>query len=246
MKVYYNDNDAFVCAWLRNLIDAKLIAAGEVDCRSILEVNADDVRGFDQAHFFAGIGGWAYALQLAGWGDRPVWTGSCPCQPLSVAGQRKGHADERHLWPAFHRLIAECRPPTVFGEQVASKDGKEWFAGVRADLEASRYACGCADLPCGAFGFPHQRARLFWLASDADSERLQRRALRTEYCATGIRYEEFGRLVDDEIRLSVPTGRHSRRAHGIPNRVGLSRGFGNSVVPQVAAEFISAFMECVP
>src|SRR3972149_3445728 len=120
-RAYYNENDAYAAQWLRNLIAAGHIAPGDVDERSIIDVQADDLRGYTQAHFFAGIGGWSIALRLAGWDDdRRVWTGSCPCQPLSSAGQRKGHADERHLWPSFQRVIAECRPATVFGEKVAS------------------------------------------------------------------------------------------------------------------------------
>ena len=165
---YYNDNDPFVCEWARNLIRAGLVPDGEVDERSITEVCADDLKGFLQCHFFCGILGWSLALRLAGWPeDRPVWTGSCPCQPLSSAGQRKGHADERHLWPAFHDLIAERRPATILGEQVASKDGREWFSGVRADLEALGYACGAADLCAAGVGAPHIRQRLWWVA-DAD------------------------------------------------------------------------------
>jgi hypothetical protein len=140
---YYNEIDPYAAQWLRNLIAEGLIAKGDVDERSIKDVRGSDLAGYTQCHFFAGIGGWSYALRLAGWPDsEPVWTGSCPCQPLSSAGQRKGHADERHLWPAFHALIAERRPATVFGEQVASKDGREWLAGVRADLEALGYASG--------------------------------------------------------------------------------------------------------
>src|SRR5215472_17245560 len=147
-SVQRHDNDPFACAWLRELIRAGLLPEGEVDERSILDVDPADLRPFRQCHFFAGIGGWPHALALAGWPeDQEVWTGSCPCQPLSVAGKRQGHADERHLWPAFHRLIAERRPATVFGEQVASLDGREWLSGIRADLEASGYACGAACLP---------------------------------------------------------------------------------------------------
>ena len=161
---YYNDNDPFVCEWVRNLIRAGLIMEGEVDNRSITEVQPDDVRGFERVHFFCGIAGWDLALRWAGW-EGPVWTGSCPCQPLSSAGQRKGHADERHLWPAFQHLISECRPGTCFGEQVASKDGREWFAAVRADLESMGYACGAADLSAAGIGAPHIRQRLYWVAN---------------------------------------------------------------------------------
>jgi len=162
---YYNDNDPKACAWLRELIAAGEIAPGHVDERSILEIKPDDLAGFDQCHFFAGIGGWALALRWAGLeGVAGIWSGSCPCQPLSCAGQRKGHADERHLWPAFHDLIAKRRPATVFGEQVASKDGREWFAGVRLDLEGLGYACGGADLCAAGVGAPHRRQRLFWVA----------------------------------------------------------------------------------
>ena len=169
--VYYNDNAPFVARWLRNLISAGLLPAGDVDDRSITEVNPDDLKGYDQCHFFAGIGGWPYALNLAGWPvDRPVWTGSCPCQPLSSAGQHQGHADERHLWPAFFSLIAERRPVCVFGEQVASKDGREWLSGVRADLETLGYACGAAGLPAAGVAAPHVRSRLYWVA-DAEGGR---------------------------------------------------------------------------
>lgn len=174
MAAYYNEHDSKAAAWLRELIKGGHIAHGEVDERSIVDVQPADLRGFTQCHFFAGIGGWSYALRLAGWlDDEPVWTGSCPCQPLSVAGQRKGHADQRHLWPAFYRLIAELRPPVVFGEQVASKDGREWFAAVRADLEGSGYACGGADLCAAGVGAPHIRQRLYFVAdigSVANSE----------------------------------------------------------------------------
>ena len=165
MSAFYNESDEFAAAWLRKLIERNLIAPGDVDDRSIVDVQSDDLRGYAQCHFFAGIGGWSYALRLAGWPDhRPIWTGSCPCQPLSSAGQRKGHADSRHLWPAFQRLIAECSPAIVVGEQVASKDGREWFSAVRSDLEALGYACGAADLCAAGVGAPHIRQRLYWVA----------------------------------------------------------------------------------
>lgn len=293
-----------------------LIPRGEIDTRSIRDVQPGDLTGFVQCHFFAGIAGWAYALELAGWPtDRPVWTGSCPCQPFSAAGKRKGVEDERHLWPEFRRLIAECNPPKVFGEQVASKDGRVWLAGVRADLEALGYAVGAADLCAAGIGAPHIRQRLFWMADAdggfagdgdiqpsgqhgqqskdgragerlADTERNPGDARRPANQpaegagapAAGSRTESGRRSVlgglgdDDDEGLEgrrlpererlgqfapwsssvlVPCADGKARrvepriqplAHGVPNRVGTLRGAGNAIVPQIAAEFIKAFL----
>lgn len=167
MSAYYNELDPYAAQWLRNLIAKGLIADGVVDNRSIVEVTSDDLKAFTQVHFFAGIGVWSHALRLAGWPDtRPVWTGSCPCQPFSVAGKGTGFADERHLWPEFFRLIRECRPRVVFGEQVASKDGLAWLDTVYADLETADYATAAVDICAAGVGAPHIRQRLYFVADD--------------------------------------------------------------------------------
>ena len=162
-----NEHDPYAAQWLRNLWpDAT------VDERSVVDLDAADLADHQRVHLFAGIGGWEYALRLAGWpNDSPVWTGSCPCQPFSSAGRAGGVLDERHLWPAFHRLIAECRPPVIFGEQVTSRAGRAWLAGVRADLEGLGYAVGAADLCAASVGAPHIRQRLFWVADAGYTER---------------------------------------------------------------------------
>lgn len=173
MSAYYNEIDPYAAAWLRNLIRDGHIADGVVDERSISDVKPEELFEFTQCHFFAGIGVWSYALRSAGWeDDRPVWTGSCPCQPFSGAGNRKGMADERHLWPHWFHLIEECRPPTVFGEQVASKDGLGWIDLVQADMEGADYAIGAFDLCSAGFGAPHIRQRL-WFVADTDNPRSQ-------------------------------------------------------------------------
>lgn len=178
--IYCNEFDPAAAAWLRQLMADGLIPKGEVDERSITDVPADHLRDARRAHFFAGIGGWERALELAGWpADRSVWTGSCPCQPFSSAGKRKAEADPRDLWPEFLRLITGRRPPVVFGEQVASSDvvgkagGKPgtatrrvWVDRVRADLEAAGYAFGACVLGAHSVGAPHIRQRLYWVARD--------------------------------------------------------------------------------
>lgn len=125
---YYNEIDPIAAEWLRRLIAAGHIAPGDVDERDIRLVRPDDLRGYRQCHFFAGIGVWSYALRRAGWpDDREVWTGSCPCQPFSDAGAGEGFEDERHLFPAWFGLIRERRPVVVFGEQVASAAALAWL-----------------------------------------------------------------------------------------------------------------------
>ncbi|MBM0400842.1 DNA cytosine methyltransferase [Serratia sp. 4542] len=162
----YNEIDPYAAEWLRNLIAAGHIAPGDVDERSIEDVKPDDLRNYTQCHFFAGIGVWSYALRNAGWpDDKPVWTGSCPCQPFSAAGKGDGFADERHLWPHFHWLISEYRPKHVFGEQVASGNANAWFDLVQADLEAMDYAFGIVPFPSAGVGSPHIRDRAYWVAN---------------------------------------------------------------------------------
>lgn len=189
MTAYYNEFDPKAAAWLRELIKAGHIAPGDVDERSIVDIRPADLVGYTQCHFFAGIGVWSYALHRAGWpDDRPVWTGSCPCQPFSAAGKGAGFTDERHLWPHFHWLIENCRPPIVFGEQVASKDGLGWLDLIQADLEGSGYTSGAVDTCAAGFGAPHIRQRLYWVAY-TDNARSQGRGQpereRTLECLVG-------------------------------------------------------------
>jgi DNA (cytosine-5)-methyltransferase 1 len=348
---YYNENDPKAAAWIRELIKQNLIPQGEVDERSITEINPRDIDSFAQAHFFAGICGWPLALQLAGWpATRPVWTGSCPCQPFSTAGKGLAQADERHLWPVFFNLIKECRPEYVFGEQVASAIGKGWLDGISTDLGEEGYTCGSAVLGAHSLGSPHIRQRLYWVAytmrsgqqgqgvvgrpsdSTEKEDREINRTLNAGRSSCGSS-EASGVAQPDELRpqghellqSGLPSGssetdrvadangsrsldgQHpkdgwgaeavakrggdcgmadpmltgewrnqwesgtegcsawldcttipcrdgkARRiptepaffplAHGIPARVVRLRGYGNAIVPQVAAEFIQAFQE---
>lgn len=174
MRSIYNEIDPGAARWMRNLIADGHIADGVVDERSIADLRADDVAGDGQRHFFAGIGGWSYALRLAGVSDTAsVWTGSCPCQPFSAAGRGLGNADDRHLWPEWFRLIRECRPAVLFGEQVASTAGLAWLDAVFADLEGVGYACAAADICAASVGAPHVRQRLYFVAyADGESGRL--------------------------------------------------------------------------
>ena len=311
---YYNEWDQKTAAWLRELIRQGLIADGEVDTRSIVDVRPDDLAGFVQCHFFAGIGGWSLSLRLAGWpDDRCVWTGSCPCQPFSSAGTQAGGADPRDLWPTWRVLIAQCRPHVVFGEQVESAIGHGWLDRLCDDLEGEGYAVGPVGLPAASVGAFHIRPRL-WFVADAGYSTGRASIERTHRAAVGCREENncspggggelgdtdeprsqgrrlyaeragassmVGVAITDErgcevANLPVRPERQDEAAavergagfwgaadwipcadgafrpvepgtfplaHGLPARVGRLRGYGNAIVPQVAAEVIAAYME---
>ena len=329
---YFNEIDPYAAEWLRNLIAAGHLPAGDVDTRSIVDVAADDLVGYGQCHFFAGIGGWALAARLAGWpDDRELWTGSCPCQPFSVAGKGAGTDDERHLWPHQFRLIRARRPAVWMGEQVAAAVGKDWLDGVLADLEGIGYAGRAAVVPACAADAPHRRDRL-WVVTERGgavdhSKRPRLEGLagdgndplgrpqpdrpaseaggggdvadsisggdrRKEPAADHVRPQADGpsnwvgrrcdargsawggagwiighdgkaRRVGTRIRRVVdglsagldrvrPDGGAEEvemiplLERGAVARVGKLRAFGNAIVPQVAAEVIAAYLDCMP
>lgn len=197
-EAYYNEIDPDAVAILRQLMSDDVIAPGDVDDRSIKDVKPDDLDGYTQAHFFAGGGLWSVAARLAGWpDDRPLWTGSCPCQPFSAAGKRRGTDDPRHLWPDFHRLIRARRPPVIVGEQVAGKAGRGWFDGVRSDLAGNDYTSRAIDIPACAVDSPQQRNRLWWLAmaGAGDSERRARPELGGRDCGPSAGWVEAANTV---------------------------------------------------
>ena len=342
---YYNEIDKYAAQWLRNLIAAGHIAPGDVDDRSISDVRPSDLVGYTQCHFFAGIGGWSLALRLAGWPDhRRVWTGSCPCQPFSVAGQGAGTADERHLWPHWFHLIRALRPDTIFGEQVEAAINHGWLDLVQDDLEGEGYAFAPVGIPAAGVGAPHIRQRLWFVADTMPAGRTQRwtesgggsvagnggtdgvadSQLQCERSTRqfapwvgdtvgGIKVVElahnnnnpgpqgWGPVRQRTVECTVGSGRvagelgdtESQRfgearglgtgcaertpnagttnqwtpcdwlpcrdgkwrpvepgtfplAHGVSNRVGRLRAYGNAIVPQVAAQVIQAYMECRP
>jgi DNA (cytosine-5)-methyltransferase 1 len=239
LTAYYNEYDPKAAAWLRELIKQGHIADGVVDDRSIEDVTPNDLKGFTQCHFFAGIGVWSYALRRAGWADdRPVWTGSCPCQPFSAAGKGAGFADERHLWPAFHHLISQCRPDVVFGEQVASKDGLGWLDLVQSDLEATGYASGAVDLCAAGVGAPHIRQRLWWVGARlADTAMCGRKSVTDEQAARvrgtllqqgkfGQQFGDLGATLGDMADTSI-TGLQGREWRGPTGTQGSPSGHGS-------------------
>lgn len=249
MAAYYNEIDPFCASWLRELIKGGHIADGVVDTRSIEDVTPEELSGYTQHHFFAGIGVWSYALRSAGWpDDRPVWTGSCPCQPFSQAGKGGGFDDERHLWPSWHWLIKQHKPAVIFGEQVTSKTAEPWVDLVQADLEAVGYAFGCVPFPAAGVGAPHIRDRAYWVANSQGErgDRIENTTGKTGGTSSKAGGETNGFWSGEEW-LECSDGKQRPIKPGImpladgdPGRVGTLRGYGNAINAEAAKEFILA------
>jgi DNA (cytosine-5)-methyltransferase 1 len=233
VTAFYNEPDPYAAAWLRNLIAAGHVAPGVVDERKIQDIEAWELATYTQCHFFAGVGVWSHALRRAGWpDDRPVWTGSCPCQPFSAAGQQKGFDDERHLWPVWFRLIEQRRPAIVLGEQVAS--ALQWVDLVSADMESAGYAFGASDLCAAGFGQPgvggfHIRQRLYFVAmadtDDAGSQGRDGVPERAGECAAGPGGLDGGMA---DAMLAGRTERGTIAGHGSPAGRGAAGGVADT------------------
>lgn len=263
MSVYYNEHDPYAAQWLRNLIQAGWLPAGDVDERDIRDVRAKDLAGYSQCHFFAGIGGWPYALRLAGVpDDYPVWTGSPPCQSFSVAGKRRGKDDERHLWPVFFELIRECRPAILFGEQVENAIAHGWLDDLQDDLEGEGYACGATCLSACGVGSPHIRQRLLFCAVEVSNPEVlpfgggknhktsvfeSKSAISESGNGSGANikrgnYWEVHQPPALYVADGLPTALDGR---GPISRIGTLKGFGNAIVPQVAQVFVESVFESI-
>lgn len=214
---------------------------------------------------FSGIGGFALAARWSGfrtiafceenpfcrrvlikhWPDTPIindvrdfdgtrhlyptlLTGGTPCQPFSRAGKRRGHADDRYLWPEMLRVISEARPAWIIAENVTGIIGVE-LDKTLSDLEGENYDPVTYLVPACAVDAPHERKRIWVVAhSNSPGFREQRwpcpitASLSVPECASRWTAEPDVCRVDD----------------GVPNRVAKLRALGNSIVPQVAYQFI--------
>lgn len=236
---YYNEINPYCVAWLKNLISVGYIPAGTVDSRPIEDVLPSDLVDYTQCHFFAGLGGWAYALDLAGWpSDRPVWTGSCPCQPFSLAGIGDGEADDRHLWPSWRKLIEKNKPSVIFGEQVAESIKFGWLDGVICDLEEFNYSVGAAVLSASSTNAPHRRDRLWFVANAEWNQQPWKKQCGWEDGRVGrieqpVPWNESWQSAISRLRVVDD---------GLSRVVEATDAARNAIVPQVAAEFIKAYL----
>ena len=198
-----------------------------------------DIREFDAT---------AYAGQI------DIISGGFPCQPYSTAGKRKGKDDERHLWPEMLRVIQECAPTYVVGENVrglVSWNGGMVFEEVCADLEAQGYAVQPFVLPAAGVGAPHRRDRV-WFVAYSQHLRLEHGAQSKSIAESGTktRQRTAGHAAPKSWSGFPSFTFVCGRNDGLPKELdGFTfsrwrresiKAYGNAIVPQVALQIFQA------
>jgi len=112
-------------------------------------------------------------------------TGGFPCQPFSVAGQRRGKEDDRYLWPEMLRVISEAKPRWILAENVPGIFRME-LDTVLADLEGEGYTVGTFIIPACGLNAPHRRNRI-WIVANSIRPRT---------------WNQNGKINDQERRIS--------------------------------------------
>lgn len=165
-------------------------------------------------------------------GPVDVICGGYPCQPFSVAGQRRGEADDRYLWPAMLGLIKKHRPRWVIGENVAGHLSMG-LDQVLSDLERQEYASRAFIVPACAVGAPHRRERIWIVGNDRRSrvERYRKKSLSRQPKLP--RFEDGREFAQVFSRCDLHTPRLCGAGDGVPDRMDRLRALGNAVVPQI-------------
>jgi len=182
-------------------------------------------------------------------------TGGYPCQPFSVAGNRRGSRDPRHLWPEMLRVIKQARPAWVVAENVKGHVTLG-LDTVLDDLESEGYTAGAVIIPACAVGAVHRRERVFILAnasslghdkgSTARSYASTDDSRRAEGAKENRQHERRGSIREILDRGGCEIGTWGAKPpairvdDGLPNRVDRIRALGNAIVPQVAYEILRA------
>ena len=171
-----------------------------------------------------------------------VICGGFPCQPFSVSGRKKGTQDDRDLWPQMFRVIQECKPTWVIGENVANFTNMA-FTRTKINLESEGYQVQPLIVPACGIGAPHRRDRV-WIIAYNTSKRTHGMLSQSLLREQSFSWYKDVRGVKDYFRRSdIPEPLICRESNGFSKRVDRLRSLGNSVVPQIPEIIGNAIMQ---
>lgn len=192
-------------------------------CNKVLEKNFPNVKRYGDIKEFDGT---KYR------GAIDILTGGFPCQPFSHAGNKKGTADDRYLWPEHFRIIQESKPIFVVGENVTGIIDME-IDNIIADLESEGYTTEQFIIPAISVNAPHRRDRVWIIAySDNNTIRLLGKKIREEAEIQRINRKELYPRVSERTD-NVPSYSNSTRLQGSKNK-GSSKRKGQRKYQQFA------------
>lgn len=188
----------------------------------------------------------AKSIRKKGITDITLLSGGFPCQPHSVAGERKGSADERDLWGEFARVICETKPRWVLGENVpglyTTEDGR-FFGRILNDLAKMGYSVGWCCYGANRVGAIHRRERVFIIAYDSiiGIQRIWKEEIQRIEAIPGG--ENVRGHKDFRTRSYIHTPKLCRSYNGIPDGVDRLKCLGNAVVPQQVYPILQAIAD---
>ncbi len=209
------------------------VAFCEIDpfCRRVLAKHWPNVRQFEDVT----------KLRGEDVGPVDVICGGFPCQDISLAGKGEGLSGARSgLWRHYARLIGELRPDYVLVENVAALLSRG-LGDVLRDLAAIGYDAEWDCIPASSVGALHHRDRI-WITAYPDTNSVRPQRLRPPETRAWCK-QQFARLVQDQVQLSVPAGRLRSLSDGVPDRMGQLKAYGNAVVPQIPELIGRAILE---
>lgn len=131
-----------------------------------------------------------------------IITGGYPCQPFSIAGSQRGEKDTRHLWPDMFRIVKECKPTWVIGENVSGHI-KLGLDTVLQDLESEGYSVRAFSISASSIGANHQRERV-WIIAHSNMENTRQHGRRIE---STWNTESIGPRTSEETERSSDTNK---------------------------------------
>ena len=163
-------------------------------------------------------------------GTVDVVVGGVPCQPASVAGKRKGTADDRWLWPQAFRIVEAVKPTWCLFENVSgllTLENGLVFENLLLELESKGYEVQSFIIPACAVGAWHRRDRI-WIVAHSKSKGLEGGIGGKGKTLSGLR--QSNPWAENWIEVAT---RLCGSNDGVPNRVDRLKSLGNAVVPQI-------------
>ena len=161
-----------------------------------------------------------------------VVCGGFPCQPYSRSGKQQGEKDNRDLWPEMLRIIKECKPRWIIGENSSNLLNMA-FDKIKTDLENIGYEVGeplC--IPAGAINADHRRERV-WICAHSNKIGLQRGSKKALSRFTRLQIEPTRIFPSKRSRSCISKPRNLRSYNGVSKGMDRIKGLGNAVIPQI-------------